>query len=245
MILVVLVFSLVLAIPQRAYAACAHPSWVGTESSSVPTRGSLYVYDEIVEHRAHQHEVRWNGTEGVAVQTKVAKAVVRIDYSGPVGSELVVNRVGYRLTSDWRPPVEAPFVVKWWHHESEWTCSSSDTLNIEISQPTAAVRVRWTFRGDTTETIVPTEGNVLELGKINCGGTTLDPDELRAGGHLELTAIRLDGSEVAIRGLPAKISTSMFTTRFYVIALFVLSAIPLLIIWYRRRKAHEAVNLDL
>ncbi len=244
---VVLVLSLVLATPQRADAMCAHPSWVGTESSSVPTKGSLYAYDEIVNHEAYQHEVSWTGTPGVAVQTKVAKSVVRIDYSGPAGSELVVNRVAYRLISDWRAPAEAPRVADYWHREHRSTCSSEDTLNFEVDQPTAAIRVRWTFRGETTETIVPAERNVLALGKINCGGTTLAPVELHAGGHLELTAIRLDGTEVRIRGLPGTISMSvpMLTTRFYVIALFVLSAIPLLIIWHRRRKSHEAINLDL
>jgi hypothetical protein len=240
-----MVVVLVFATPQRADAMCGSPRWVGTESSAVPTRGALYVYDDILEYKPHQQEVSWNGTPGVAVQSKVAKAVVRIDYAGVAGSELVVNGVAYRLTAEWRAPVETPSVVRWWHHEHKWTCSSSDTLNVEISQPTAAVRVRWTFEGETTETIVPARRSVLELGKIDCGGTTLDPEELDTGGHLELTAIRVDGSEVPIRGLPATISTSMFTTRFFAITLFVLSAIFLLVIWYRRRKAHEASSVDL
>lgn len=156
-----------------------------------------------------------------------------------------MNGVAYRLTADWRAPTDAPQVTKYWHREYEWTCSSEDTFNFEIDQATAAIRVRWTYRGDTTETIVPARGDVLKLGKINCGGSTLDPAELHAGGHLELIAIRLDGTEVRIGGLPATVSTSMFTRRFYVIALFVLAAISFLFIWYRRRKSHEAIDLNI
>ena len=239
----VLVFSVVIGMPRRADAECAIPSWVGTESSAIPTRGSLYAYDVY----AHNPNVSWKGTPGVNVQTKVASSIVRIDYSGSAGSELVVNGVAYRLTADWRAPADAPRVVAYRHLESKWTCSSQDTLNLEIDQPTAAIRVVWTFRGHTTETIVPAKRNVLELGKINCAGTTLDPDELHAGGHLELIAIRPDRTEVQIRGLPSTISmsmpTSMFTTRFYLVTVFALSAIALLILWYRRRKAHETINL--
>lgn len=72
-VFVVLVFTVVLATARRAEAMCGHPSWIGTESSAIPTRGSVYVYDEIVEYRAHQHEVCWNGPPGIAVQTKVAE----------------------------------------------------------------------------------------------------------------------------------------------------------------------------
>jgi hypothetical protein len=238
----VVVSSVLLATAHRAGAECATPSWIGTESSSVPTRGSLYVYEERQgdspddQSREVQHDVTWTGIAGVAIQNQIARGVVRIDYAGSTGSVLVVNGVRYRLIADWRPPVEAPRILESWNRRSEWTCSYTDTMNIKLDQPTAAVRVRWTYRGRTTETIVPTKQNVLVLGKINCGGMTLDPVELRVGGQLELFAIRLDGSEVPIGpALPASSSTV-----FYVLVFGVLAAIPLLIIWYRRGLAAGA-----
>ena len=240
----VAVSSVLLATARLADATCATPSWIGTESSSVPTRGSLYVYegrqsdspDEPL--REVQHAVTWTGTAGVAVQNQIGRDVVRIDYAGSAGSVLVVNGVRYRLVGDWRPPVEAPRILESWNRKSEWTCSSEDTVNIKLDQPSAAVRVRWTYRGRTTETIVPTAQNVLVLGKINCGGTTLDPVELRVGGQLELLAIRLDGGEVPIGpALPASSSAVV-----YVLVFGLLAAIPLLIIWYRK-GAYDANNL--
>jgi hypothetical protein len=79
-------------------------------------------------------------------------------------------------------------------------------------------RARWTGEesGDTAEWWVLARSwlhetdYTLALGDVGCAGRrTLDPDDLRAGGHLELTAVRLDGSEVPIAGLPDRISTGL------------------------------------
>jgi hypothetical protein len=160
--------------------------------------------------------VSWRGPAGSVTQTELADYVVRIDYEGLEGSELVVNGVDYPLVRDWRSPARAPRVIRYWHLQNHWACSSTDSLSIEIDQPTAAIRARWTHDGATTEWVVPAWGRapapVVELGKINCGGTTLPPAELRKGGRLELFAIRVDGSELPIAGLPKFIFTPMLPT---------------------------------
>jgi hypothetical protein len=84
---------------------------------------------------------------------------------------------------------------------------------LQIDQPTAAFRVFWRFKDrPARELVIPARTaannvNVLELGKIDCGRASIDPYELAAGGILTLVAIRYDGSEVAVSGLPPTIST--------------------------------------
>lgn len=196
---------------------CAEPSWVGTASMDVPTRGVLFVYDEA----GRWPEVRWVNGTGTASMTKlpasiedaeyvdvgksrrVLKALVlRVEYEGTAGARIVVNSRDYTLVSDWRAPIDAPRVTSFAHHQDSWTCSSSDSLELDIDQPTAAFRARWTFDGSTKEWVIPAREARLSLGKLDCTGTTLPPDELENGGHLELHAIRLDGSEVRVAGLP-------------------------------------------
>ncbi len=212
------------AATDRADAECVSPSFNGTVSSSVvPTRGVLFVYDE--DGRAP--EVSWNGDVGQTALTTLTASVAgldydfntisfrpflkstvtRIDYEGPAGSLIVVNRRSYQLASDWQPPSQPPRVASYAHHQNEWMCSSTDVLVVDLDQPTAAIRARWTYRGTTTEWVLPArEGTLLQLGKIDCGGTTLRPEELLEGGHLELLAIRLDGSEMRVVGLPETIA---------------------------------------
>jgi hypothetical protein len=48
--------------------------------------------------------------------------------------------------------------------------------------------------------------NFVEVGSIACAETNVPRDQLDMGGHLELIAIRLDGSEIPVKGLPAEIS---------------------------------------
>ena len=113
----------------------------------------------------------------------------------------------------WHTPQTPPRVLQYWHHVSEWTCSHSDALMLQTDEDTAAYRVTWTpGNGPKREFVMPAraEGgrSALELGKIDCSGESLSVEQLAAGGHLELTAIRLDRSEVAVTGLPYIITTA-------------------------------------
>src|SRR5689334_6887764 len=100
--------TLIVGTAHRSEAMCGNPTWVGTESGTVPTHGALYVYDRSVDYRDTQIEVSWRGTTGVVSQTKVASGVMRVDYTGAAGSELVVDGQTYRLTNDWHAPSESP-----------------------------------------------------------------------------------------------------------------------------------------
>jgi len=184
------------------------------ESGSVPLRGSLYLGDVDMIDRG-EVSVRWIGTPGTATWT-VHDSIARLDYSGPEGSELVVitfkqyERARYKLESGWRAPATAPRAISFEHEESSWTCASTDALFIKLDQSTAAVRVRWTHSGKTETRVLPTDGRVA-LGQIGCCGENISPDELHDGGALELVAIRADGSEAQILGVPSYLSTDMYS----------------------------------
>jgi hypothetical protein len=155
--------------------------------------------------------------------TRVERAVARIDYVGAEGSQLSFrNRYGeetytYKLAAEWTAPTKEPRVLQYWHHVSEWECSSSDELSIQLDQPTAAVRARWTINGRTVEYVeaARTDGTkaVVSFGKVDCGGTSIPPAQLADGGELELYAIRLDGSEVRISNMPRRVATSEMPAR--------------------------------
>jgi hypothetical protein len=214
------------AMPARADAECGIPRWVGiADGGTLPVQGSVYVHheamrwDELSEQTA-KPVFRWVGAASTLSIEKVSAVVVRVDYDAPhaFGAELLADENDDWYTPNvtfdraWTAPSHAPRVVQYWHDISSWTCSATDSVNIQLDQPVAAVRARWTFEGKTQEWIeVPrsTEStkSVIEIGKFNCGSTTVDPKELAAGGHLELIAIRADRSEVTIAGLPDVLST--------------------------------------
>ena len=212
----------VLLATSDARADCAIPQWVGTaDGTPVPTTGVLDVHDESLrwsDKDPPMVEVLWTGTgAGTATFTRVDDAVARLDYAGPAGSQLMLRftrgdeQVSFRLVERWRMPDAAPRVLRYWHQVYAWTCSSSDSMMLQLDQHTAAVRARWTYNGRTVDYIeaARTDGSkaVVELGSINCGGESIPVDQLRDGGRLELFAIRHDGSEVKIEGLPARITT--------------------------------------
>lgn len=209
-----LALAMIVAAERAADASCGCLPKLSPESGSIPLRGSLYLGDVHLIERG-EVSVRWIGTPGTATWT-VDDGVARLDYSGAEGSELVVmtfkryERARYKLESGWRAPTTAPRAIRFEHQESEWTCARTDALVIELDQPTAAVRVRWTHR-DLTETLVlPTDGRV-PLGLIGCCGTYISPAELHDGGALELVAIRVDGSEAPILGVPSFVSSDMYS----------------------------------
>ncbi len=207
-----------LALSSRADAECARVQWVGTPpGATIPQHGSLYLYDQLVD--SWKHKVRGP----IIATTEVGDHVVRLDYETHA-DELELRRDErypssvFDVSPHWKPPAAAPRAVQYWHHQYRWTCSSADSLMIQIDQPTAAFRVFWQFGDHPSRTFVMparTDAhniNVLELGKIDCGSTSIDPAELAAGGTLTLVAIRYDGSEVVVTGLPARLSTRRMPT---------------------------------
>jgi hypothetical protein len=204
----------VLVLPGRAEADCGNPHWIGTPAgATLPPRGSLYVYDE---HSKYDDTAP--KSTPIVKRTKISDTVMRLDYDSKA-DELEIKLDDYdtppvyNLDPKWRAPAALPRVLQYWHHVSEWTCSNADTVMIQIDQPTAAFRVRWQADGKPMqEWIIPARTgednrNVLELGKIDCGSTTIPPEEFAAGGTLTLFAIRYDGSEVVVTGLPPRMST--------------------------------------
>ena len=220
----ILLFLSVVFAAAEARADCAIREWFGTpDGTKLPPSGVLFIHDEMLGYNddAPSVEHRWIGQPGHLTVHRVEDAIARIEYVGFAGSTLVIkNRrdeeVKYPLVEEWSPYPRSPRVLTYWHQEMEWTCSWADSLIVQIDQPVAAIRARWSYEGRAVEWIEATQTErtkiVVELGKINCGGTTIQPDQLREGGELELFAIRFDGSEVAIRGMPKWISLAKMPT---------------------------------
>jgi hypothetical protein len=204
--------------PGRAEAKCGTPSWIGTPTgTAIPAKGTLYLYDEGLKFG---DPVPAAGA--LKKKTKISETVVQIDYETKA-DELAFGAPGddplvFDVRPKWRAPEVAPRVLQYWHHVYRWTCSAADSVMLQIDQPTAAFRVRWKFANTKMrEWIIPARTaagnvNVLELGQIDCGSTTIDPAELAKGGELTVIAIRFDGSEVAVTGLPAVLSTQQMPT---------------------------------
>lgn len=211
--------TLVFLAAPRAEASCGNPHWVGTPpGAAIPPAGSLYLYDHALVFRAPTPRP----TPGPIVrETVVGDGVVRLDYATSA-DELEIadqwNPTVFPVHGTWKPPAAAPRVIQYWHQVHAWACSSADLVWLQIDQPTAAFRVVWQAKGKPArQFIFPalTDTNnvsVLPLGKLDCAGTTIDPAELAEGGRLTLFAIRFDGSEVAVRGLPSTISTAAMPT---------------------------------
>lgn len=212
--------ALVLAsIAPHAEADCGNPHWVGTPTgASIPPAGSLYLFDGSM---AYTDELAHRGGP-IKRETKVGPGVLKLDYV--TAADELELKDDYEPTllnvnPSWRPPAAAPRVIQYWHQVSAWTCSNSDLVWLQIDQPTAAFRVVWQARNRPARQFVfpaQTADNhisVLPLGKLNCvGEPTIAPEELAAGGRLTLFAIRYDGSEVAVTGLPQILSTTAMPT---------------------------------
>lgn len=200
---------------RAAHASCAIPAWVGAEPGTVvPTKGVFYVHDESIGWSTDPEpyvKLRWSDGEGTAKVVRVEETVVAIEYEGPPLSRIHVegfyDQLAELVLDDaWLAPAAVPRVLQYWHHASSWTCSSSDTLMIQVDQPVAAFRVRWRVNDHDVDYIETphTDGTktVLELGKINCGGENVPLEQLKDGVGIELYAIRHDGSEVHVPTMP-------------------------------------------
>ena len=163
--------------------------------------GSVFVYREGDLREGVGVDVAWAAGHGHVTITKMSPTITRVDYEGSDGAVLRVENTSYRLSSQpLRPRV--PRVQNVSRIQGKWTCSSYDYLSIRYDAPTAAVRARWTRDGRVSEYWMVGYNNEVELGKVNCGGTTIPPSELDRGGALELIAISFDGSEHLMTGIP-------------------------------------------
>jgi hypothetical protein len=209
-----------LVLPKLAEADCGNRNWIGTPAGSkIPAKGSLFVYDEYSKYPGELSPAKG----AIKQRTKVGDSVIRLDYES-TANELEIKLTEwdagsvFNIDPRWRAPQALPRVIQYWHHASSWTCSHADSLMLQIDQPTAAFRAVWKADGKAARTwIIPAQTgddnrNVLELGKIDCGSTTIEPEELAAGGALTLFAIRYDGTEVVVTGLPPRISTKDLMT---------------------------------
>jgi hypothetical protein len=194
-----------LALAPAAHAECAIQTWIGTPSgTALPPSGTLYIYDDSSDAPDHLTRVPYD----VGLDTT---------FDVTVGWETTT----YPIDPQWKAPREAPRVIQYWHHASEWTCSHADSWMIQVDQPTAAFVVQFTSIDDigtTIEYIEPAKTgadgrSVLEIGKHDCiGSMKLSPEQLAAGGVLELWAIRFDGTRVQVTGLPQMMKTSEMRT---------------------------------
>jgi hypothetical protein len=163
--------------------------------------GSVFVYRERDLREAVVVDVAWAAGHGHVTITKMSPTITRVDYEGSDGAVLRVENTSYTLSSQTLRP-RVPRVEKIRRIQGQWTCSSYDYLSIAYDAPTAAVRARWTRGGRVSEFWMVGYYNQVELGKVNCGGTTIPPSELDRGGSLELIAILFDGSEHLMTGIP-------------------------------------------
>ncbi len=215
-----LVAATVLASGARAEAMCAPQFWVGTpDGSSIPSSGSLYVFSNAYTLTGDYPDrsrvraplaINWFGTPGTIQQTEVSPNVIKVSYRGEPGSELHLGAgfgsARFKITDSWRAPATAPTVRKIEHDDSGGGCPAWNVLAFTLDQPTAAIRIRWTYEGATSEWFLPANDRLVRIGRRSCGGSTVPQHQLEVGGQLELTAIRVDGSEVAVRGVPSVIS---------------------------------------
>jgi hypothetical protein len=96
-----------------------------------------------------------------------------------------------------------------------------DAVAIQLDQPVAAVRVSWWRDGAREETIVvprphhddagATGSAVILLGKVDCAGQTVPVADLEHLIMVELVAIRNDGSEIRVDGMPPILEADRLT----------------------------------
>ncbi len=217
------------ALASHARAECGIQKWIGTPSgTTLPEHGSLYLFDQGYGWNPYADEETVEFSDGVPHRwetTRISDDLVRVDYAAGLASSVTVGvrweKLTYAIDPAWMAPTRPPRVLQYWHHASEWTCSRADSWLIQVDQPTAAFRVVFTPSDDRSNRIEYIEAaktgederSALEIGKHDCIGLAkVTPEMLAAGGVLELYAIRFDGSEVRVTGLPDVMKTSQMRT---------------------------------
>jgi hypothetical protein len=175
-----------------AHAECAAPDWFGTPSGvALPAQGTLYrnKYDGVVPVPYHA--------------------------SGSLTVGAHWNQQTYPIDPLWEAPASAPRVVTIMRSRYSWTCSEQDAVAMQLNQSVAAVRVFWAYDGQRHEQLVvprPVQTRtgvpaaVILLGKIDCAGENIPVSALESGVVLGMTAIRFDGSEVRVDGVPSMVA---------------------------------------
>ena len=187
----------------RAEASCAVAEWYGTPSgTTIPAKGVLYKYSRLDGDSPRME--RYDAADG-------SELVRHLQYRD--------HDVRFVVDPAWTPPAEAPRVLAIQHSKHEWTCSEENALAIQIDQPVAAVRVFWATPEGQHEMIVAPKpdqtpmlrpASILMLGRIDCAGENVPVADLERGIVLGLTAIRHDGSEIAIDEVPTIVALGDF-----------------------------------
>ncbi|HEY4179359.1 MAG TPA: hypothetical protein VGM90_21090 [Kofleriaceae bacterium] len=198
------------ALPRIAHAECRYPSAVGPLQSTVPSHATIFVYlDQAQDYRSTAEVpvfITWIEGRGSAKITQVSPSIARVDVQGSDRAVFTVRESTYHI--DAKLSVDrAPSIDALERDRGRWKCSSWDLLGIELSdaQNVAAIRADWTFHGErrTFWSVPHSYGDRhqdndaladVTFGKIDCGSTTIPPEELAAGGMLALTAVLVDGS---------------------------------------------------
>ena len=188
--------------PSQASAECAPREAQAPAEGPVPLAGSVFVHDE-VEHVEDDAPVEpivtWASEEGIATVRRLSPSIARVDYRGHEGDTLTVNGRHYTLAAR-RSRVAVPRILDVSRWSGSWTCSSHDVVAFETDQVSGAFHVRWTYGGTTADYYALLDDDrTVQLGKLDCGGTTIPPEQLAAGGLMELYAIDPDGSERLLR----------------------------------------------
>ncbi|MCB9572153.1 MAG: hypothetical protein H6709_08680 [Kofleriaceae bacterium] len=199
-----------------AAATCSRLRWLGTApGTALPPNGVLYAttrsYDPVVAAFAGAagtaRVVDDGGAHGLAV-VELSYAAVADQVSVGVTDDASLT---FPVDPAWAAPADPPRVVSMGRSQLHGTCTSQDAVAIQVDQPVAAFRVRWytAAAGWTDRVIVPQTSGVpgetprLLLGSVDCGPDTVPVEDLAAGVVLDVRAIRFDGSEVAVTGVPS------------------------------------------
>ena len=188
----------------RAEASCAVAEWYGTPSgTTIPAKGVLYKFSRLDGDSPPRME-RYDAADA-------SELVRQLEYRD--------HEVRFVVDPAWAPPAEAPRVLTIEHTKHEWTCSEENALAIQLDQPVAAVRVFWATSEGQHEMIVAPKpdqtpmlrpASILKLGRIDCAGENVPVADLERGVVLGLTAIRHDGSEIAIDEVPTIVALDDF-----------------------------------
>lgn len=172
----------------------------------LPQHATLFVSrDQTIDHRPDAEVpvfIHFLAGEGTYTITPVAPSIVRVDLTAELDASPVINSQGYSVKA--KPYFERePAIVTLERSRGHGATATWDDLTVALAHASgvAGVRADWSFRGaHATYWAVPQSldndisSPEAAFGTVSCGGTTIPPAEMAAGGTLTLTAILVDGS---------------------------------------------------
>jgi hypothetical protein len=212
----------VLIAPTRVSADCGHPNWIGTsEGTSLPSSGVLY---ELGWHGVITGAA-WSDRRQVEAPGRTFVYEIRYRDAAEYVSVADTNggQLTFRTSASWQPPSEPPRVVLIGRVADGPWCTVGrprdlvapperfDPIAIQVDQPVAAFRVRWFADGAWSGGILPPEpsrfrsarsATTLLIGALPCWNDAVPMDVLADGAVFDITAIRFDGGEVPVTGVP-------------------------------------------